>query len=404
MQPSMTDLVGSLAPRYDALAPEILDDPYPVYARLRAAGPLARGGPGQWVVTHYDDVARLLGDRRLGSEYSPAYRAFALGSGAAHSFYERIVLYRDPPEHGRLRGLLRQALHPRLLEQVQAALPARVDAHLRTALDGAPIDLVAGCAVPLSLGILCTLIGFPLDHGQDIQRHTLDLAKAFGTRISAEDREAAARAVAWLREYVTRLFAERRRSPREDVLSSLACHDQSLTHDERVDNVAFLLFAGFETTASLIGNAVAALLAAPGECTRLRTQPEVLPSAVEELLRYDPPIQGVARAVQAPIEIGGRSIRPGRVLVLLLGSANRDATRFPDPDRLDLGRTPNAHVAFGGGRHHCLGAALARLELGAVLSWLAMHTTDMQAAAQATRRLDTRLRSYESLPITLRPR
>jgi cytochrome P450 len=401
----MTD-PGSLAPRYDPLAPEILADPYPTYARLRAAGPLARGGPGQWVVTRYDDVARLLVDRRLGSEYPLAYRTFALGTGAANSFYERIVLYRDPPAHGRLRDLLRQALHPLLLETLRTDLPARVQALLAPALDGAPLDVIADCAVPLSLGSLCALIGFPLEHGEELQRHTLDLAKAFGTRIGPEDRAAAARAVEWLRAYVAELLAERRRAPRADVLSRLAGlqADAQPSDDERIDNVAFLLFAGFETTASMLGNALAALLAAPGESARLRAQPELQASAVEELLRYDPPIQGVARAVQAPIEIGTRSIRPGRVLVLLLGSANRDEARFPEPDRLDLGRAPNAHVSFGGGRHHCLGAALARLEVGAVLGWLARRTSDMQAAAPARRRHDTRLRCYESLPITLRAR
>lgn len=402
----MTDSPSSLAPRYDPLAPEILADPYPVYARLRATGALCRGGPGQWVVTHYDDVARLLGDRRLGSEYPLAYRTFALGSGAANSFYERIVLYRDPPVHGRLRGLLRQALHPNLLETLRLRLPELVHAHLARALDGTPVDLVETCAVPLSLGVMCTLIGFPHSDGQEIQKHALDLAKAFGTRISAEDREAAARAVTWLRAYVTELFAERRRAPREDVLTHLAREQEhdDLTHDERVDNVAFLLFAGFETTASLVGNAVAALLAFPGECARLLAGPDILASAVEELLRYDAPIQGVARAVREPIEVGARSIRAGRVLVLLIGSANRDGARFPEPDRLDLTRAANAHVSFGGGRHHCLGAALARLELGAVLSWLTRHTTDLQAAAPARRRYDTRLRCHESLPITLRAR
>jgi cytochrome P450 len=393
-----------LVPRYNPLAPKVVEDPYPEYARLRKAGPLCRGGPGQWAVTRYDDVARLLADRSLSSEYPPIYRTFSFGSGSTNSFYERILLYRDQPAHGRLRALLRQTLTPSLLDSLNAQLPSVVDELLQPALDHRSFDVVSDFAIPLSLHVICELIGFPHSEAQEVRIRSLDLAKAFGTRISDSDRNAADSAVDWLRDYAGGLLEKRNRQPQPDLLSQIARAEvgSELSREDIVDNVAFLLFAGFETTGNLVANGIRALLGDPGEFTRLRKRPDLLPSAADELLRYDPPIQGVARAVRQPLAIGGRIIKPGRVLVLLLGSANRDETRFADPDRIDIARNPNPHLSFGGGIHHCLGASLARIELIAALSRLLLRTSSIALDGPTVRRLDTRFRCYASIPVAVR--
>lgn len=394
-----------LAPRYDPLAAEILDDPYPVYARLRHSGPLCRGGPGQWVATRYSDVASLLASAALGSEYPPAYRAFSLGTGSASSFYQRIILYRDPPVHGVLHALLRQAMKPSLLAALARRIPHMIDELLEPALDGARFDLLDQLAISLSFRVLSELIGFPHADLPQIRRWAMDLSKAFGTRISDADRVRADAAVDGLRAYVGELLDRRSRAPQDDVLSQMARTEDArrFSPEDKIDNLAFLLFAGFETTGNLIGNGLGALLANPEEWSRLRDRPELVLSAAEELLRYDPPIQGVARAVREPIAIGGRLIREGRVLILLIGSANRDEDRFAQPQRLDIARNPNRHLTFGGGIHHCIGAPLARMELTAVLSRLLEKTSSIMPAGPPVRRNDTRFRCYGSVPVSIRP-
>lgn len=394
-----------LPPRYDPLDPEILENPYPVYARLREAGPVCRCGPGQWAVTRHVDVAKLLVDDRLSSEYPAAYRAFSVGSGSTSSFYERIVLYRDPPDHGHLRALLRRCLAPERLSPLIHRLPQWVDELLRPALDGARYDVLNELAIPLSLRVMCGLIGFPSSEAHEIHARALDLSRAFGTRISDEDRAEADGAVDWFRDFVGGLLEERRKKPRDDVLSQMArAETRSFgTREDLVDNVAFLLFAGFETTGNLIGNGIAALAVHPGEFQRLRERPELAEPATEELLRYDPPIQGVARVAREPVGIEPRRIRAGRVLVLLLGSANRDASVFREPDRLDLGRSPNPHVSFGAGLHHCLGAWLARKEVHATLSRLSARVVSLELIETPVRRMETRFRCFASLPVALRP-
>jgi cytochrome P450 len=397
--------VSRLAPRYDPFAPDVLDDPYPVYARLRAAGRLARAGPGQWAVTHYDDVAALLRSHDVGSAHEEEARAFSLGSGPINSFYGRIVLYRDPPAHAGLRRLLGQSVSAEAMSAVAARLPAVLESLFEPLLDGHGCEAMSGIALPLSLRVLCDLVGFPHADAGAILPHALDLSRAFATRVSEADRQAADAAVVWLRAYVGDLLASRRRTPRADLLSRIGrdLDTSAISAEDVIDNLAFLLFAGFETTAHQIGNALAALLDHPDQLARLRVEPGLVSLAVDELLRFDPPIQGVARVVRAPILIGDRPIRAGRVLVLLLGSANRDGARFAEPDRLDVGRTPNLHVSFGGGPHYCLGAPLARLELAALLRALLQRTRSIASAGPAVRQRQTRFRGYVSLPLSAEP-
>lgn len=393
--------------RFDPLAPEILDDPYPAYARLREAGPLCRMGPGSYGVTRHRDVAALLKDRRLGSEFPDAYHRASAGDGAAGGFFRRIVLYRDPPDHTRLRRLLGQAFSTRLVRDTEPRIGELVDDLLAPARDTGRFDAVTDLAFPLPVMVVCALMGLSAEDRDLIRPRAVDLGKAFAAVVPEKDRAAADAAVTWLREYLESVLAERARRPGDDLLSRmLAAEDDgaTLSHAEIVDNAVFSFFAGFETTMNLLATGCAALLDHPGQLARLRADRTLLPSAVEEFLRYDAPIQGTARLIHEPVTVGERTLRPGRVLVLLLGSANRDGTVFRDPDRLDVGRDPNPQVSFGGGPHHCMGAVLARLEARVAFGKLLDTFATLESGGAAMRRTDSSFRAYGTVPVRVRAR
>ncbi|MEU6476609.1 cytochrome P450 [Streptomyces sp. NPDC047017] len=359
-------------------------------------------------MSRYDDVAPLLRDRRLSHEYPPEYHEFSTGEGPAQSFFQRILLDRDAPDHTRLRKLMAQAFSPRLLQRMHAYVEQQVDELLAPALERGTFDAVTELAFPLPVSVVCELVGIPPVDRDLVRPYALDLAKAFALYVPDEDRAAAHGAVSWLREYIGDLLRERRAALGEDLLSRMIEAEDAeqpgsrLTAEEIVDNTVFLFFAGFETTTNLIATSVAALLDHPGEAARLRRDPELMQSAVEEFLRFDAPIQATARLVREPVEVAGRTVRAGRVLVLLLGSANHDERRFPDPERLDIGRAPNPHLSFGGGAHHCLGAHLARIEGRAAIGWLLRHAPALKAAGEVVRRPSVTFRSYRSVPVALK--
>jgi cytochrome P450 len=392
-------------PRFHSRDPAMLEDPYSVYEGLRQAGPLCRGGPGQWVVTRYAEVAALLKDRRLGAEYPEEYHRLSVGDGPAVSFFQRIILDRDPPDHTRLRRLLGAAFSPSLVRRLADHIGDLVDRLLAPALDRGSFDAVSDLAFPLPVLVVCELIGIPTADRDSIRPRVTDLAKGFALVVPEHERPAAHEAVVWLREYIGDLVERKRVAPDDDLLSRMiAARDEGgqLTHDEIVDNAVFLFFAGFETTMNLIATGCHALLAYPDQLARLRADPSLVPAAVEEFLRYDAPIQAAARLVREPIEVGGRTIRAGRLLILLLGSANHDERQFAEPARLDVGRTPNPHVSFGGGVHHCLGAALARIEGQVAFSHLLKRFSVLEPAGEPVRRPSTTFRSFTTVPISVR--
>ncbi|GAA1954196.1 cytochrome P450 [Amycolatopsis minnesotensis] len=398
---------AALPPRFDPREPEVVENPYPTYARLRAAGPLCRSGAGSWAVTRHADVLRLQRDPRLGSQFPEHYHRLSAGDGAASAFFQRIMLYRDPPEHLRLRKLMGKAFSPAMVRRMRADIEAITDELLAPALDGGGLDVVPELAYPLPVRVICRLMGIPEESTDEVRRFAIDLGRAFAAIVPDEARAAADTAVGWLRERIGALLAERRRHPREDLISRLlAVEDagEALTHSEIVDNTVFSFFAGFETTVHLITTGWAALLDHPAERARLLDRPGLAATAVEEFLRYDAPIQGTARYLNAPVEIEGRKLRAGRVLILLLGSANHDESVFDDPAALDIGRTPNPHVTFGGGAHLCLGAFLARMEGTIVFERLASRVREFSAAGPAHRQANTPFRAYATVPVALSPR
>ncbi len=392
--------------KFDSRDPAVLDDPYPIYANLRAAGGLCRGGPGQWVVSRYDDVLPLLRDRRLSHEYPPEYHEFSVGDGPANTFFQRIMLDRDPPGHTRLRKLMAKAFSPRLLPPLRRFIAEQVERLLRPALEAGKLELVSELAFPLPVMVVCELVGIPPVDRELVRPYAIDLAKGFALYVSPEERQPTHQAVAWLRQYIGELLEHRHRHPGDDLLSQLLAAGEAegtqLDYDEIVDNVVFLFFAGFETTTNLLATAGAALIEHPGQLARIREDRALILTAIEEFLRWDAPIQATARMVREEIWIADRAIRPGRVVVLLLGSANHDELQFPNPDTLDVGRTPNAHVSFGGGAHYCLGAALAREEGAITLSWIVANLAKFEPAGQIVRRPSVTFRSYRTVPVAVR--
>jgi cytochrome P450 len=394
-----------LPPRAVAHELAVLSDPYPAYSRLRQVGPLCRGGPAQWLVTRYADVSALLTDPRLAHEFPEDYHRFSAGEGPLSSFFDRIILDRDRPGHTRLRRLMGQAFSPGLARAMRLHITTLVDELLAPLLAAGTMDAVTDIAFPLPVMVVCQLLGISADDRDEVRPHAINLGKAFAAVVPERERETGGAAVTWLRAYIEALIDERRASPGDDLLSRmLAAEDagERLSHEEIVDNAVFLFFAGFETTTSLIATGCAALLDHPAQLARLRANPALVPAAVEEFLRYDAPVQFTARLAREPIEIGERTIKAGRVLVLMLGSANHDQARFRDPDGLDVGRDPNPHLSFGGGIHYCLGAALARIEGAVVFDRLLRRCARFEPAGSPVRSVSASFRSYASVPVRLR--
>lgn len=397
----MTDV--SLLPRFDPTDPALLDDPYPIYAALRAAGPLSRGAPGQWVVHRYDDVRAALRDRRLGAEFPARYQEISAGTGPSFSFRRRMVLNLDPPEHTRIVRMMSKSVYSNLSHD---GIRVLVDDLLEHALDRGELDAMADLALPLASTVMCELIGIPQIDRDQLRQRVLDLGAAFIPYVPPERRDAVDETVTWLRGYLSELLRQRQRDRRDDLLSNMAqlqADGAELTDEEAVDHAAFLSFAGFETTVNLIAAGCSLLAGDPDSWRLLRADPALVPGAVEEMLRYESPIQMTGRFVREPVEVGGRTLRAGRMVLLLLASANHDESRFPEPGRFVVDRDPNPHLGFGGGAHVCLGAQLARVEARTLFGSLVERVAELGQPGPLERDRRPVFRGIRRAPVVVRP-
>jgi cytochrome P450 len=396
----------STGPRLDTLALASAEDPYPVYAQLRAGGLAHRAAFGEWLIPGYSEVTALLRDPRLSSEFPSEYTRRSLPDSPAASFLDRIMLTRNPPGHTQLRRLLGQAFSEPEVRRLRQRVGALADELLAPALDAGRLDLVTDLAFPLPVLVICQVLGIPTADRHEVWARVDTLARAFDVpNRTAEDVAAMDAALPWLRGYIADLVARGRATADGNPLSRMCGPEASDEPGDEsiVDNVLFVLHAGVETSMGLLSNGCAALLRHPGQWALLRADPGLVPGAVEELLRYDPPIQSTTRLAAEAIEVGGHKIRPGRAVRLLLGSANRDGRAFPEPDALDVTRAPNPHLGFGGGVHHCLGSALARLVGLAAFDRLVRRCAALEPAGAPVRRPHASLRSYAHLPLALSP-
>jgi len=398
---------------YNPYLPGVRADPYPHYADLRREAPVHWSPAGFWVFSRYRDGTAILTDRSFAMteprEWGNA-NAFEYESAAFErviASLSRMMLFKNPPDHTRLRGLVSKAFTARAVEGLRGRVQEIV-AELLSAVRGiGRMDLIADFAYPLPAMVIAEMLGVPAEDRDRFRSWSRDLAPTIDPMILPEQLERAAAAIDHFADYLGHLIAARRREPRADLLSAMIAAEEQgdkLSQDELVANTMLLLNAGHETTTNLIGNGTLALLRSPGELDRLRRDPALLPGAVEELLRYDSPVQMTGRTARSERRIGGATIEPGQQAVVLIGSANHDSVRFADPDRLDVRRGDDGHLSFGGGSHYCLGASLARLEgqiaIGAIVSKL----PELRLAAEEPEWRETlTLRGLKSLPVEFQP-
>jgi cytochrome P450 len=352
---------------FNPMDPEFLADPYPTYHRLRAEDPVHHSPLGFWVLTRYEDVSSVLRDPRFIKEPLAALVAARFGAEVPRGV-GLSMLDRDPPDHTRLRSLVSKAFTPRVVEGLRPRIQQIVDGLITRAEAAGSIDVIEEFAYPIPVNVICEMLGVPVADHERFKGWSLDIARGLDSIWLPPDSEVPRRSAAArhaISDYFRGLIAERRAAPRGDLLSALIAAEEAgdkLSEDELLATCILLLIAGHETTVNLIGNGVLALLRHPAELSRLRETPGLITSAVEELLRYDGPVQRTARVAGVDATIGGRTIPRGDMVMPFIGAADRDPAQFPEPDRLDLSRSDNRHIAFGWGIHFCLGAPLARVE------------------------------------------
>lgn len=350
------------------------DDPYSHYAGLREAEPIAQLGPGYWVVTSYEESAAVLREPRTSSrrpqlDLELIHEEVREDVAAVRRHFDKWLPMIDPPDHTRLRKLVGGAFTPRVVEGLRGRIDEIAAELLDEVQDRPGMDVIGDLAYPLPVRVIAELLGLPPGDAEQFKGWSDALAAVLGGDLATPDGVAraahAAESLEALDEYLGALIQERRAHRRDDLLSELVAAEAdgaALSREELVSTCVLLLVAGHETTTNLIGNGTLALLRNPDELRRLRDDPTLMPRAIEELLRYDSPVQGAGRALLVDLELGGHALCAGDWVDVWIGAANRDPAVFPEPDRLDLGRVGPRHLAFSHGAHYCLGAALARLE------------------------------------------
>ncbi len=395
---------------FDPFSPEVISEPHEHYAELRRTAPVHHVAEHDlWLVTRYDDVVRILHDPATFSSAEGMGRLMTGGigpnrmkDGALFGMSPaelRVLIATDPPDHTSLRRLVSRAFTPRAITSLEPRLRSLcVDLveDLFVQLESGPADLITAVAMPFPVTVIAELLGIPADRRHDFKRWSDSLV---GTLAGEADLRVARDAMIELTGFVVEQIERHRREPTDDLIGRLVEVGDDLGPGEIVAFTILLLVAGNETTTNLIGNAAQALVDNPGELQRLVDDPTLVPSAVEEVLRYDGPVQALFRGTTAPVEVGGVSLPPGALVMVSFAAANRDPDHFADPDRFDVARNPQDHLGFGHGIHYCLGASLARLEARILGEVLLERGTPLRAAEGATRLRNAVLRGFSTFPV-----
>jgi cytochrome P450 len=398
--------------------PTLRANPYPFYERLRSNAPVhwdaGMGVGGGWVLTRHADVMAALRDPRVSAErleppegtdwLPPEYRE------AARQVFRAMphqLLFLEPPDHTRLRGLVSKAFTPRLVEAWRPRIVQLANELLDPVQEAGWMDVIASLAYPLPAIVIAELLGVPTEDREQFIRWSADFGGFLdSSTLTPEEALSALQGVADFMEYFRGIIAGRLSTPREDLLQALLTareRDDALTEDELLANLVLLLAAGHGTTTHLIGNGLLALLRHPEQYQRLCENNGLIATAVAELLRFDSPVQLTGRQVREDIIIGGITLSAGQHFTAILGAANRDPDQFPDPDRLDVGRAENRQLSFGFGIHFCLGAPLAKLEAEIALSAVTRRLPQLRLADNAEIALEWQpsivFRGLKSLPV-----
>jgi hypothetical protein len=398
----------------DLISNEFLRDPYPILHHLRSNTPVYWSeSVGGWIITRYDDVvttfrdvAHFSNEGRLGRaiDYLSTEQRAHFGAFQNH-YATKSLLHSDPPDHTRLRSLLNKAFTPRVVEAMRPRVEALVDELLTQAMRAGSVDLVRDLASPLPAIVIAQILGAPAEDAQLFKQWADDILAFQGVnRPALEVLERSQRGLVDIRAYLTNLIADRRRHSRDDLISHLVAAEtqaECLTESELLATCVTLLIAGHETTLSLIGNGLLTLLQHPEQLQQLRQDPTLMPAAIEEMLRYESPVSRQPRLIKQDVTLGGQQLRRGQIAFQFLNAVNRDPAYFPDPDRFDLRRQNNRHLAFGHGIHFCIGAPLSRLEgpiaIAAVLRQMPTLRLTQDAADWDTSKANSRL--LRSLPV-----
>jgi cytochrome P450 len=390
------------------LTPEFYANPYPTYRALRETEPVKRMPNGSYFLTRYDDLVAAYKNTKVFSsdkkrEFFPKY-----GDSLLYEHHTTSLVFNDPPAHTRVRRLIMGALSPRAIAGMEGDLIRLVDILLDRLAAKGKVDLIEDFASAIPIEVIGNLLDVPHEEREPLRDWSLAILGALEPVISPEVFARGNKAVKDFLAYLQTLVARRRTKPGDpnrDVLTRLIQGEENgerLTEKELLQNCIFLLNAGHETTTNLIGNGLVALLDHPAEKKRLIEHPDLIKAAVEEMLRFESSNQLGNRMTVEPFELGGIAMPPGTPVTLCIGAANRDPAQFADPESLDVGRTPNRHLAFGTGAHQCAGMALARLEGAIAISRFLARFPDYALSGEPVRGGRVRFRGFLSVPCTVR--
>ena len=376
---------------YDLTSSAFIEDPYRTYEQLRRKDPVHRMRLIEaWALTRYEDVQDVLADHK---RFTNAERNYDY-------MQYRTFLDLDPPDHTRLRGLVSKAFTPRAVRELGPRIQELVDELLDAVAGKGRIDLISDFAFPLPVIVIAEMLGVPAQDRARFREWSDDIALSVNPLLNSEQIGRVQQATEELFDYFEGIIEQRRQAPQNDMISALlAAEDEGdrLTHEELLSTLMLLLVAGNETTRNLIGNGMLALLKSPAQLQRLREHPELLDSAINELLRYDRPVQMDARNAIDDVEIGGKRIAAGQRILAIVGAANRDPQVFANPDELDIGRDEVSHLSFGRGIHYCLGSPLAILEGRIAFSSLLDRYSSIRLASEPVFKDQIVLRGVEEL-------
>ena len=401
--------------KWNPFNPEFRNNPYPTYHLLQELEPVhwSQRVGGSWLLTRYVDIKQILRDRRVKvqnkSQQIQSKEPFLKSGQTVEDLVQmstRFLIYMNPPDHTRIKNLLGKGFSPQSIEKLRPQIQTIVNSLLMKAIQNGEMDLISDLAVPLPVYVIAAMLGIPEADRQLLHEWSIVLSRLLDSFVSLEEYDRINTVVCHFQDYFFSLIKQRRECPQNDLISAfIAAQEQTdrLSDTELWVACTLLFMTGEETVVNMVGNGILALLNHPQQFEWLKQNPQMVPQALEELLRFDSPVQLTARIADEEITIGNVKIKPGEEIFLCLGAANRDPEQFPEPDTLNFNRPSNPHLAFGDGIHRCLGATLARIQGHIAITTLLQIENLSLSTQQLTWRKNLALRGLTSLPLTFTP-